>query len=98
MAGDHQPRTLLMAWKTSSGLWSTENVVVKLMPGRRSRGAEKMRRSPRSTGTPEQDQLALVLVGRHNREIVRIHHRCALGGVDVVQAESVAELVRDRDG
>jgi hypothetical protein len=26
---DHHPQTLLMALKTSSGVWSTENVVVK---------------------------------------------------------------------
>jgi hypothetical protein len=27
---DHQPRTLLMASKTSSGVWSTEKAAVKL--------------------------------------------------------------------
>jgi len=26
---DHQPRTLLMALKTSSGIWATEKLVVK---------------------------------------------------------------------
>src|SRR5450759_4588358 len=30
MSSDHQPRTLLMAWKTSSGAWSTEKAAVKL--------------------------------------------------------------------
>src|ERR1035441_7479088 len=30
MSSDHQPRTLLMAWKTSSGVWSTEKAAVKL--------------------------------------------------------------------
>src|SRR5207244_5699466 len=30
MSSDHQPRTLLMAWKTSWGVWSTEKAAVKL--------------------------------------------------------------------
>src|SRR5258708_2254651 len=30
MSSDHQPRTLLMAWKTSSGVWSTAKAAVKL--------------------------------------------------------------------
>src|SRR5262245_2187739 len=30
MSSDHQPRTLLMAWKTSSGAWSTAKAAVKL--------------------------------------------------------------------
>src|SRR5260370_24503128 len=29
MSSDHQPQTLLMAWKTSSGVWSTEKAAVK---------------------------------------------------------------------
>src|SRR5260370_24021042 len=30
MSSDHQPRTLLIAWKTSSGPWSTAKAAVKL--------------------------------------------------------------------
>jgi hypothetical protein len=30
ISSDHHPRTLLMALKTSSGVWPTEQVVVKL--------------------------------------------------------------------
>src|SRR5713101_1368707 len=30
MSSDHQPRTLVTAWKTSSGVWSTEKAAVKL--------------------------------------------------------------------